>query len=375
MFLPARRSLGCSWVRLLLLAVALQGLVAVAVAAEPVSEQTLAERRKEIASRSEAQRQDLVRKYEQYKNLSAEERQKLQDLHQVMETDPKLKQVMNQYCEWVGNLDLTQREQLRQAKTPEQKRHLVERFRTQQKKRKDDDWREPDQRPKDKWMPITLSSEDLKAVMSQFETALSKDEELGQRIQKRLSNTEGSQRYKLLMRVIGEYRKSSNGQNHEFKIPDAVFSELEKVSQKPNFRETLEGLARNSNGHQPQNFIFYILAKNTVDEAHREFRGPHAANLKESLFNSLAPEMQTRYTEAPPPQRDALLVRFHQGEIVNAFAAAGDLPKWTPGERGPGGRDLPQPFRNGEPRGNRGLRPDADRESDIPPAGRRRKTE
>lgn len=350
--------------------VALQLVATVASGAPPVTEDTLAQRRKSIASLPEPKRQELARKYDQYQRLSTDERNKLQDLHDVMEAEPDLKKVMDKYCEWLKNLDLTQREQLRQAKTPEQKRNLVVKFYAAQVKRKEDAWREINPVPPEKQRPFIppLTSDDLKSVMTALEAGVAKPDVLDSKTQAALAATQGTQHYKLLIRAIGDYTHPADGRPRKFEIPKSAKTAFEEAIRHSEGRQKLGDMWRQSD-HQ-RNMFFYLLARSTAEEARREFRGPDADKLKETLFNSLPPEKQLQFTQAPPDRHDPFLMRIHLDELWQAFSRAGDLPRL---EGDGSGRSRPlnffPQFKGGED--NRPQRPLPGRNSDQPPEGRR----
>ncbi|MDB5341483.1 MAG: hypothetical protein JWN70_7102 [Planctomycetaceae bacterium] len=367
----------CAWRLTLVWCLVFQLGSTIVYGAPPVTEETLTQRRNSIASLPEAQRQELARKYDQYQKLTAEERAKLQELHDVTEAAPDLKQVMDNYCEWLKNLDVTQREQLRQAKTPEQKRNLVVKFHQAQVKGREDAWREatPPQ-PAIHPLPL-LSSEELKSVMTTLEAELVKASILDPKVQAELAKSEGSQHYKLLMRAIAEYRHPEKGDPREFAIPEQVRIAIGQVVKNADVRKKITESGRGGDRFRGQFMIFGMLAKSTTEEVRREFNGRDANQIKEAIFNSWPEERQARFSQAPPMQRDNLLMRTHLEEIWRAFIMAGDLPvPRPPGDgkaRGRGG-DYPPPYKNGE--ANRNPRPMPGRKPDQPEEPRRKpKTE
>ncbi|MES2793484.1 MAG: hypothetical protein V4719_27980 [Planctomycetota bacterium] len=368
MSLPSR---SLAWSCRFVCCLVLQFWAELACAAPPVTEEVLAQRRKAIASLSGTQRQELVRKYEQYQQLGEGERQKLQSLHDDMAAEPDLKLVMQKYCDWVSKLEPTQREELRQAKTPEQKRNLVVRFHQAQKKRKEEVWRNLiPQLPENRALPV-LKSDELKEVMTALEAALDKDEILNPTIRAELAQTTGTRHYSLLMSALGEYRHPDGGPVRDFEVPEAVRTKLIQIVRKRDDRPELFRAAERQKMPRP---FFGVLLRSTVEEARREFYGSGANELKEAIFHSMPPERQARFSQAPASEHDMMLMRTHLNEIWRAFAAAGDLPR-PPGEGNPRGRgnEAPPLFRN--PEGNRAPRPAQERVPDGPPNGRRPKVE
>lgn len=363
-----------TWTVPLIACLMLQMITTVARGAPPVADEALAERRKSIAALPDAARQELIRKYEQYQQLTPEERNKLQNLHDVMEAEPDLKKVMDRYCDWLKNLDLTQREQLRQAKTPEQKRNLVSKFYQAQVQRKEDAWRNANPLPPEKQrLPVPLlNGSELKKVMTALESECVKEGILDSKTQNALASAPGTQRYKLLVRAIGEYHHPAGGPQREFEIPQTVKTTLEEVIRQGEGRQKLNELLRNGDRlRNMRNMFFYLLARSTAEEARHEFRGSDAGPLKLALFNALPTERQTQFSQAPPDKRDPLLMRMHLDEIWTAFSKAGDFPRFDgdgPGRGRPG--DFPLQFRNGD--GNRRSIPGR---KDLPTEGRLPKKE
>ena len=67
-----------------------------------------------------------------------------------------------------------------------------------------------------------LTGEELKLVMTALEGELTKQELISPAAQAELAKVEGTQRYKLLMRAIGEYRHPKDGSIRNFDLPDAA---------------------------------------------------------------------------------------------------------------------------------------------------------
>lgn len=318
--------------------------IGVTSAAPEVSEETLAKRRQTIQQLNESQRQELVRKYTSYRELDEVERNHLRTLHKDIEANAELKDVMQKYVEWLKNLDVTQREQLRQAKTPEQKRNLVERFRKEQTERKNELWREG-VRPgasESRLMP-PMTSDDLKSVMTAIETAYSKSGVISKERQAELEKWNGSQRYKILAASLGEYRQPKEGPSRHLDFPEEVVTALVNTIPNQEFGNKLRGSVRNPEQHpMAQKIVFMGLCRSTIEQAMREFNGPEKTELKDSLFQSLPPEIQARASQLPPGQLDMELEKFHRDEIWRAFSKAGDFPP-GPGDRVQPGRAYP-PF-------------------------------
>lgn len=318
--------------------------VGVAEAAAEVPEETLAKRRQAIQQLNESQRQELARKYASYRELGEAERNQLRSLHKDIEADAELKDVMQKYCEWLKNLDVTQRDQLRQANTPEQKRNLVERFRKEQNRRKEELWRENVTPPQERRLMPPLASEDLKSVMAALESAFIKEGVITREQQAELEELNGSQRYKLLIQSLGEYRRPKDGPARALEIPESVVSALENTVRNEEFKFKIRGALRNPDQRPNiQKGVFLGLFWSTLEQARQEFNGKEKAELKDNLFKSLSPEVQMRVSQLPPWQLDLELMKLHRDEIWRAFAKAGDLPL-GPGDRNQPGRGGYTPF-------------------------------
>lgn len=325
MILLDKRNFAASW--LLVFWFGLQWTTA--YAADSVSTEVLDQRRKEIAARSGEQRQELIRKYHQYQKLTVAERQKLHELHKAVESDPKLKQVMDQYCEWLRGLDESQRKQLRDAQTPEQKRNLVRRFYAAQSQRTEDFLPndEPGIPPKLRpgFVPV-LSSEGLKSVMAAVEAALIEQSVLNDRMRSKIAQVDGSLRYKLLMEAIASYRHPEDAAIRDLPLPESVKAAFEKAIRDVDSAPKLKEFWRHAKDPRNQQHVFMTtLLPSTVDEAHREFRGPDAAKYKESIVKSLPKDKLYLYEHAPEKERDKLLLMAHVESIRRSFFKAGDL--------------------------------------------------
>ena len=340
-------------------------------AAPQVTEETLNKRRDSVSKLPESKRQELVRKYEAYRKLDDTERLRLRTLHKDLEADIGLKEVMQNYVNWLKDLDVTQRDQLRQAKTPEQKRNLVVRFRQEQLKRKADVWREMSPPPQEKRpLPAPLSGDDLKSVMTALELQLDKDGLISPAAKEVLAKIEGTQRYKLLMRSIGQYRRPKDGSNRHFDLPDAARATMLEGVQNHELKQKLLSMGRMPENRQnAQRMVFNWLRGSTLEEARREFSGSQSDALRDALFQSMSLEDQTRFSQSPPGMHDQFLSRLHFEEIWRAFSDAGDLPMRPMGDVPPGrgGQFAPFQRRPGDGRPGEGRPGDGNR----PPDGNR----
>lgn len=87
--------------------------------------------RKKIESMTSAERAQLKRNYEKFQNLSSQEKQRLRKIHTATRDQPKLNHLMRSYCDWVKTLSPWEQEDLRKAKTPQDRMKLIHKFRSQ----------------------------------------------------------------------------------------------------------------------------------------------------------------------------------------------------------------------------------------------------
>lgn len=109
-------------------------LVALGAAPAPTAEE-LAARRAKIDAMDPATRQELLRRYERFSQLSAEEQQRLRDLQAEISADPnseRLHRILERYHEWLKTITPSQRAEL--AELPYDKRvERIERIQRHQK--------------------------------------------------------------------------------------------------------------------------------------------------------------------------------------------------------------------------------------------------
>jgi hypothetical protein len=93
-----------------------------------------AAQRKKIAEMSPAEKQQLLRKQERFAALPLEDQQRLERLHEQLETDigaDKLRRVMSRYYEWLGTLSPGQRAELFE-KTPDERVAVIKKLKADQ---------------------------------------------------------------------------------------------------------------------------------------------------------------------------------------------------------------------------------------------------
>ncbi|MDF1742593.1 MAG: hypothetical protein P1V19_02800 [Gimesia sp.] len=86
--------------------------------------------RKKIESMTSSERAQLKRNYEKFQKLSAQDKQRFREIHAATRNQPELNQVMRSYCNWVKTLSPWEQEDLRNAKTPQERMDLIRKFRS-----------------------------------------------------------------------------------------------------------------------------------------------------------------------------------------------------------------------------------------------------
>lgn len=87
--------------------------------------------RKKIESMSPAERAQLKRNYEKFQKLTPEEKARYRKIHEAIRKKPELNHVMRCYEDWVRTLSPWEQEDLRKAKTPEERMALIRKFRAE----------------------------------------------------------------------------------------------------------------------------------------------------------------------------------------------------------------------------------------------------
>ncbi|MFH1302825.1 MAG: hypothetical protein ABIK07_17315 [Planctomycetota bacterium] len=85
--------------------------------------------RKKIETMTPAEREQLKRNYEKFQQLTPEEKQRYQKIHEATLHHPELNRVMHSYNEWVNTLSPWEQEDLRKAGTTEERMELIRKFR------------------------------------------------------------------------------------------------------------------------------------------------------------------------------------------------------------------------------------------------------
>lgn len=97
---------------------------------------TIEGNRRAIAAMTNADREDLERKYREYQELPESARQRLRGLHAALQRDPALGEMRARYEEWSNALTPWQRLALRSESDPEERLEIVRTAREEQERRR-----------------------------------------------------------------------------------------------------------------------------------------------------------------------------------------------------------------------------------------------
>jgi hypothetical protein len=298
-----------------------------------VSNAELARRREKIASLSDSDRAELTRKYEDFQKLSDENRDQLRSLHQKVEANSALKQTMQLYCEWLKDLDVSQREQLRAADTPAKKRLTVERIRKEQQQKKDEQSRMIDGRETERKAQFgqLASSSDLKVVMETLESSLSRSKVIDPGQFEQVDKLRGTLRYKRLLELLGQVRHTkSEGPRPDAEVMKDFAGAVQNIAPKQFFKnfegsgDRLIGIPR----------LLLWLQLSLLDEARRELNQTDGDEIREALFRSLSSQKQIEFLQTPPDFQSGFLTRVHLDDLRSTFVQTFDIsPKLFDGSR------------------------------------------
>lgn len=175
-------------------------------------------RQKEIALKSEADRARLQRNFDTFRALPAAEQERLRLLDMELKEDARnqgrLRQIMDEYYNWLATLTPGQREDLRKETDPSRREKLV---RTLLKEQQDQaDLTSPAKGAK---APRGLSAKDLDAVLSVIEDAMRKRQTLSPSEIEQLEKKHGLARHTAILDLA--FR---SGQNNRPAQPPAWIS-------------------------------------------------------------------------------------------------------------------------------------------------------
>jgi len=102
-------------------------------ATEP--EEATRDSRKKIEEMTPAERAQLKRNFEKFQKLTPEEKARYRKIHEAIHNKPELSRVMRCYEEWVRTLSPWEQEDLRKAKSPEERMALIRKIRSEQQEK------------------------------------------------------------------------------------------------------------------------------------------------------------------------------------------------------------------------------------------------
>lgn len=121
-----------------------------------VGRESPAESRRQIAALSQAERDELQRKYREWKSLSDEQRDELRKLHTDLQQHPDLVPTLDRYAKWLSHLPPWDRLALRQQTDPFQRMALVRKIEQQRIAEQEQRQRERESRDRREWGPLNL---------------------------------------------------------------------------------------------------------------------------------------------------------------------------------------------------------------------------
>jgi len=310
------------------------------------AQESIEQRLRRIESMSPAERQRLDENFSRYKSLSESEREHYRRLHEEIQREPRLKEVLQQYDHWLKSLSENDRAKIREEKNPQRRQELVARMYAeaqQAQSREPMPEQEPERRrpsgrpPSDSSRPAPLSPPDLAAVMEVIERNLVESQDLPASEREQLQRERESIRYFLLLERLTRAERGFTPQLVEQAIEaignTAQRSQLETLP--PDARRT--GLKR-------------LLAFNVVARVSRELEDTdRPREFLDRLGAGLDERERQHWNEQISRQRPPEIRRWLADRLQRHL----DIPPFMEGHEPPPGRP-PRFGRPGPPpRGNR----------------------
>jgi hypothetical protein len=171
--------------------------------AQDDAEQVRELRRRQIEGLSEVERSRLERNFAEFKKMSEADREKLRQLDRELKQDDrdggKLRQVMDEYCNWLGTISVSDREELRKTTDPKERVRLVREIRQKQESSTRPEFYGPGRGGNPRWSG--LSRKDLDAVMKVLEQQL-RDHVLSVHELQELEKRQDLARYAFLLELV-----------------------------------------------------------------------------------------------------------------------------------------------------------------------------
>lgn len=207
---------------------------------------TAAANRRTIAAMTEAEREELERKYQEYLALPEAERRKLRELHKALQQDPALSQTRARYEEWSNTLSPWERLALRDEQNVESRLEIVREAREdQERKRRRDQWQLERQsrfllRANERFNDgaIDLSVSEVEAMMDHI--ALSLPESAREDAVKE-SGKKAEDFLNLLIAALEHHLRNSKGRWPDPQLMSALIGEIESEEDREWFALVAEG--------------------------------------------------------------------------------------------------------------------------------------
>ncbi|MEX0978403.1 MAG: hypothetical protein WDZ48_06110 [Pirellulales bacterium] len=320
-----RRHIGRLWPVLLVTALAASG-----ASPSPTSEE-LAERRTRIVRMEPNAQQELLRKFERFSALPAEEQRRLSALQAAISADPnseRLHQVLERYHEWLKTITPSQRATL--AELPAEKRvEEIERIRRRQRDDQNLD---------------LLSRQDMREIMRWIDELVKKHrQELVAGIPEKFRSwydKETDPRRKqmaLIYRMFGR----SRGDQHESRVTQDDIDRLAKKLSEPARAEIGKAGTLEEQRKVVSGWIFATLRRNDSWQGGRRANPVVGEELLEFLQNEVAPARREQLLKMPREEmlRELRKMYFERGSGEGRFPPGRrpDNPRGPNRSKGPRG--------------------------------------
>jgi hypothetical protein len=281
-----------------------------------------AEIQKRIASMPAPQRERLARNFEAFKRMSPAERDKYRKLHQELTADPKsaqLRNLMQEYFEWMKTLDIRQRTDLREEKNPELRQEMVAHFRIEQKHKQELGLIPTNQDGSGKGPGRGLSKEDLGNVMRIFENKIYASNAIPKVAWDRIGTLSGVDRYRVFLETVCEPGEKGEPAPARKLSPETFTEMANGISDEQQRHQVLSKPAGFSQARE----LFLLIARGMIQQLRQEI-GQNAAG-DETLrrfFVDLDSKRKDEVMKAPQDQRVTLLVNFYMQKIMRLSQSA-----------------------------------------------------
>lgn len=326
-------------------------LVAIAGGPSPTAEE-LAARRAKIAGLEPSEQQELLRKYERFRAMSAEEQERLRKLQAEISADPhaeRLYQVLDRYHEWLKTITASQRATL--AELPAQER--VKEIDRIQRRQEDAQRLEP------------LSRQDLREIRHWIDELVEKHrDELVASITGRFRKwfDEETDPVRKQMALVYRMFGRSRGGVSQSRVTQEDIDRLAKKLSESARAEIDKGGTLEAQGKVVRGWIFATLRRYDSWQRGRRANPVVGEELLQFLQNEVAPADRERLLKLPREDmhRELRKMYFERGHRDG-----------RPGPTGPARDRAPDGFRSPDRPGSRNPTDAVDRpKAESPPAGK-----